>query len=90
MKIFRLILFLILYLTICSLNSISFKYSEIDSGINDILWCGHNKEIIFALTELNSVYQSEDKGFSWKKINDIFHQKAIHELEPNENQVKNR
>ncbi len=87
MKIFRKLLFLILNLTLCSLHSISLKYSEIDSSINDILWCGHNKDIIFALTEFNSVYQSQDKGFSWKKINAIFHKKAINELEPNTNEV---
>ena len=66
----------------------NFKRNELDSSISDIMWCGNNREVIFALTELSSVYKSEDKGFSWRKLNDIFHSKATLELEPNENEVK--
>jgi hypothetical protein len=68
-------------------NTVDLKLNEIDSSVSDILWCGENKEVIFALTELNSVYKSDDKGFSWKKLNDIFHEKGKFELETNENEV---
>lgn len=69
------------------LGTLSFKYSEIDSSIIDIVWCGHRQEDIFALSELNSVYKSEDHGFTWKKLNDIFHSHAAKQLESDENEV---
>jgi hypothetical protein len=70
-----------------SLGSAEFKLNEVDSTVSDIIWCGHSREVIFVLTDLNSVYKSENRGFSWTKLNDIFHQKATSELEPNENEV---
>jgi hypothetical protein len=70
------------------LDSITFQYSEIDSAVVDLIWCGNRNEDIFALSELNSVYKSEDRGFSWRRMNDIFHQNAAMQLESNENEVR--
>lgn len=68
-------------------GNIDFKLYEIDSNINDMIWCGNNHDSILALTELSSVYKSDDHGFTWKKLNDIFQHTGKKELEENENEV---
>ena len=73
---------------IFSTGNVDFKLFEIDSNINDMIWCGSNQDIILALTELSSVYKSDDHGFTWKKLNDIFQHTGKKELEENENEVK--
>ncbi len=75
--------------SIYSLGNVDFKLNEIDSTVNDIIWCGNNQETILALTELSSVYKSDDRGFTWKKLNDIFQNTGKLELEENENEVNN-
>ena len=83
------IIFLLFHLSslIKTISSLNFKYSEIDASIKDIIWCGTNREEVFALSEMNSVYKSEDKGLTWKKMNYIFNQKGAKELESHENMV---
>ena len=45
-----------------------------ESSIKEIKWCGKpTKEILLALTEMGSLYRSTDKGFTWKKINDLIY-----------------
>lgn len=68
-------------------GTVDLKLFEIDANVNDIIWCGNNQESILALTELSSVYKSEDHGFTWKKLNDIFQNTGKQELEENENEV---
>lgn len=86
LRIFSIIAILLIHNTY-SKGSVDFKLFEIDSNINDIIWCGHNQESILALTELSSVYKSDDHGFTWKKLNDIFQHTGKAELEENENEV---
>ena len=85
MKIILLLFFLSIFILPSKL--INFKYSEIDASIIDVIWCGNSKEELFVLTDLNSVFKSEDKGFTWKKMNDIFNQKGAKELQSHENEV---
>jgi len=70
-----------------SAGNVDFKLFEIDANVNDMIWCGHNQDSILALTELSSVYKSDDHGFTWKKLNDIFQHTGKAELEENENEV---
>jgi len=44
--------------------------SFIDSTLVDIVWCGEKKDVIFYLTEKNSLYRSADAGFTGNKISD--------------------
>ncbi len=74
-------------MTFC--GKVDFKIFEIDSAVSDIIFCGSNHEIIFVLTEVNSVYRSSNKGFTWTKLNDILHAKGLKELEPDESEVYN-
>ena len=73
-KIFELI-------AILSFSKVDFKIFEIDSLVNDIVFCGSNNEIMFVLTEKNSVYQSSNKGFTWKKLNDMLSNNGIKQFE---------
>jgi len=52
----------------------NFILNFLDSSIKEIRWCGKpSKETLFALTEKGSVFKSPDKGFTWKKINDLIY-----------------
>ena len=74
-------------ITICLSGKVDFHILEIDAPVSDIVFCGLNNEIVFALTETSSVYQSSNKGFTWIKLNDMLHQKGIKELEQDEKEV---
>lgn len=76
-----IILFLISELHFCEENNLNssklkpeLRLTYLDSEIKDIRWCGKtSKESLLALTEKGSVYKSVDKGFHWRKLNEIFY-----------------
>ena len=76
-----------LFSSCISVGSVDFKMFDIDSNVNDIVWCGNSRETILVLTDLSSLYKSEDHGFTWKKLNDIFQHTGKQELEENDNEV---
>ena len=57
------------------LKKISSTFFEIESKIDNILWCGERKNVIFILSQLKNIYKSTDRGDTFTKINDSF-QKA--------------
>jgi len=81
--------FLILIISYINSGTVDFKSFDLDSVPKDIIWCGASSDAVLALTELSSVYRSDDKGFTWKKLNDIILSTGKNELEPNENEVFN-
>ena len=70
-----------------SKSNIEFKHFETDSLINQVIWCGNYHETIFALTELNSLYRSDNKGFTWTKLNDIMITTGKNELIEKEQEI---
>jgi hypothetical protein len=68
-------------------GNIDYKFAELDSTPVDLVWCGNSKEVVLVLTETNSLYRSDDKGFTWKKLNDVFIKTGTKELEENENEI---
>ena len=70
-----------------SQGNVEFKRFEMDSTIVEIIWCGNQHETVFAHSELSSLYRSDDKGFTWTKLNDIITNTAKSELEENEHEV---
>lgn len=68
-------------------GSVEFKPFEMDSTPQELVWCGNAREVILVMTENSSLYRSEDKGFSWKKLNDILQSKGKDELDPDENEI---
>ncbi len=78
---------LFLYIYTISQGNVEFKRFEMDGALNDIIWCGPNHETVFALTQINSLYRSDDKGFSWTKLNDIITSTGKNELEENEHEI---
>jgi hypothetical protein len=69
-------------------GEIEHRRYDLDSVPKDLVWCGPNRETVLILTELDSLYKSEDKGFTWKKINDVLTSTGREQLEENENEVK--
>ena len=81
-----------LFLTFLVLNlikaQVDYKQYDLDSSPKDLYWCGSNKDKALVITELNSLYRSDDKGFSWRKLNDIITNTGKQELDKHENEVK--
>jgi hypothetical protein len=69
-------------------GTIDFKQYDIDAQPIDLHWCGPSRDTVFVVTELNSLYRSDDRGFSWKKLNDILTNTGKNELEQNDNEVR--
>ena len=78
---------LILFLYVSGSGVIEHKQYDLDSPPKDLVWCGPNRESVLLLSELDSLYKSEDKGFTWKKLNDILTTTGKDQLEENENEV---
>lgn len=49
-------------------DQVDFNRVEIDSTVQDLLWCGGSNEIILILTQKGTVYRSRDRGLTWKKM----------------------
>ncbi len=81
------IAFLLLFAFSQAAGEIEHRRYDLDSAPKDLVWCGPNRETVLLLTELDSLYKSEDKGFTWKKMNDILTNTGKEQLEENENEV---
>jgi hypothetical protein len=79
---------IILLISGCVISgTIDFKQYDIDAQPVDLVWCGTNRDTVFIVSELNSLYRSDDRGFSWKKLNDILTNTGKNELDENDNEV---
>lgn len=85
--IYKLIIALFLFYTIQSAGNIETKRYDLDSQPKDLVWCGNNHEKVLVITEMDSLYRSDDKGFIWKKLNDVLTTSGKAELEEHENEV---
>ncbi len=86
MKFSILIIGIIIHI-IKAAGNIDYKFAELDSTPVDLVWCGNSKEVVLVLTETNGLFRSDDKGFTWKKLNDVFVKTGTKELEENENEI---
>jgi len=77
----------LLIASIISAGTVEFKQYDIDANPKDLVWCGPSRDSVLVLTELNSLYRSDDKGFTWKKLNDVILNTGRLELDDNENEV---
>lgn len=68
-------------------GSVDYKSYDLDSTPKDLVWCGSTRDTVFVLTETSSLYRSDDKGFSWKKLNDIMTHTGQEQLEENDNEI---
>jgi hypothetical protein len=68
-------------------GKVEYAHSEIDSNIKEIIWCGESSNILLAISDKNSLYQSDNKGFMWRKMNDLITHTGKTELEDNENEI---
>lgn len=71
-------------------GTIDTKKFDVDSAPKDLVWCGTSRETVLLLTENNSLYRSDDKGFNWRLLNGILTSTGKDQLDENENEVKIR
>lgn len=85
---FFLVLFLNIHLLFCGVGGVvNFKFTDIDSPAMELVWCGSSKDTLLILSEKSSLYRSDDKGFSFRKLNDILTHTGKEELEEKENEI---
>jgi hypothetical protein len=80
----------ILILTLTSAitsGTVEFKQYDIDAQPVDLVWCGANREIVFVVSGFGSLYISNDRGFSWRKLNDVLMNTGKSELDENDKEV---
>lgn len=80
---------ILLMISYSTQNLIDYKSYNTDSIPKEIVFCGISSQVILVTTEESSVYRSEDKGFSWKKINNLLTDSGKQELEEHENEIGN-
>ena len=68
-------------------NIVDTKFQDLDSPPQDLVFCGETKDTVIVLTEKNSLYRSDDHGFTWKKLNDVIMHTAKAELEESETEI---
>ena len=62
---------LILLVGVCigaNTDQIDYNKYELDSMVNDMMWCGNSNDVILVLTTMGTVYRSRDKGQTWRKM----------------------
>ncbi|CAG9311653.1 unnamed protein product [Blepharisma stoltei] len=52
-------------------DRVEYQYIDLNSPVTEIKFCGAQDEVMLLLTTENSVYRSENKGFSWKPLSPI-------------------
>lgn len=72
---------------ILSAGTIDTKKFNLDASPRDLIWCGNSRETVLLLTENNSLYRSDDKGFNWRMLNSILTSTGKDQLDENENEV---
>ncbi|CAD8152890.1 unnamed protein product [Paramecium pentaurelia] len=68
----------------CFASNIDVQISYIDAPLINIHWCS---DTVLALTSKGSVYRSDDRGRQWTKMSEIFHRKALIQLEDSDERV---
>lgn len=63
-----------------NLSSPDVSFNFLDSPLVDIVWCGEKKNVLFILTEKNSVYRSVDDGFSGHSLSSHLQQLGQREI----------
>lgn len=85
---FLIAIFLNLSISIMTEGNIEVKQFDLDGPPKDLVWSGNSRETVLLLTENNSLYRSDDKGFNWRLLNGILTTTGKDQLEENENEVK--
>ncbi len=87
-KDYSVAVFLTLISYVLSAGNIDTKKFDLDSPPKDLVWCGTSRETVLLLTENNSLYRSDDKGFNWRLLNGILTSTGKDQLDDNENEVE--
>ena len=87
-KNYLIIAFFLLFSCVLSYTgNIGTKRYDMDAPPKDLVWCGPSRETVLLLSENNSLYTSEDKGFNWRLLNGILTSTGKDQLDENENDI---
>ncbi|CAD8155036.1 unnamed protein product [Paramecium octaurelia] len=75
---------ILMLITHCLAANIDVQISYIDAPLINIHWCS---DTVLALTSKGSVYRSDDRGRQWIKMSEIFHRKALIQLEDSDERI---
>ncbi|CAK75654.1 unnamed protein product (macronuclear) [Paramecium tetraurelia] len=75
---------ILMLITQCFAANIDVQISYIDAPLINIHWCS---DTVLALTSKGSVYRSDDRGRQWIKMSEIFHRKALIQLENSDERI---
>jgi hypothetical protein len=81
------ILLILIFSGFCLNQNIDTKKYDVDASPKDLVWCGSSRETVLLLSENNSLYRSDDKGFNWRLMNGVLTSTGKEQLEENENEV---
>jgi hypothetical protein len=62
-------------------GEVDYKQFNLDSPVEDILWCGNGNEVILVLTELGEVHRSRDRGANWKRMQGSLESKGLRHVD---------
>ena len=62
-------------------DTVELQALDLDSPVTDVLFCGADSEVLLALTQKRSVYRSENKGFSWRLLQNILEREGMAQAE---------
>ena len=68
-----------------NVDTVEFQSNELDSPIQNVLFCGADNEVMLGLTKKRSVYRSENKGFSWRPLQTILQREGTAQAEAGQN-----
>ena len=83
-----IVFFLLFSCVLLNTGDIGTKRYEMDAPPKELIWCGTSRETVLLLSENNSLYTSEDKGFNWRLLNGIITSTGKDQLDENEDEVK--
>lgn len=58
-------------------DTVELQALDLDSPVVDVLFCGPENDITLTLTQKHSVYRSENKGFSWRLLQNILEREGM-------------
>ena len=70
------ITFIFLQITNIIADRVNLNEAYLDQAVDDIFWCGPNKNILFLITREGTLYRSDDRGISFIQEDDFLSRRA--------------
>ena len=57
-------------------SSVTINETYLDAPVDDIYWCGPHKNIIFLVTNIGTLYRSDDSGLTFMREDDFLNKQS--------------